>query len=159
MIRSLRTGGPALAIALILAILAVVALVTAYSYSRSSGLFPIFVGWIFLALTLLEVVVQLRAIKRDKAGAAGNVAEATAEKIEAIREFGGFLWLGLMLVILYAVGFLMATPVFMFAFLRFAARRTVVQSIVIALLATAFVYVVFAWLLEYELYPGVLFGG
>ena len=156
MIRSLRTGGPALAIALILAVLAIVALVTAYSYSRSSGLFPIFVGWIFLALTLVEVVVQLRALRQPTPS---DVAEPAAEKIDVLSEFGGFLWLGLMLVVLHAAGFLIATPVFVFAFLRFAARRTVVQSVAIALLATAFVYVVFAWLLDYELYAGVLFGG
>lgn len=156
MIRSLRTGGPALAIALTLAVLAIVALVTAYSYSRSSGLFPIFVGWVFLALTLLEVVVQLRALRHPTPS---DVAEPAVEKIDVLSEFGGFLWLGLMLVVLYAAGFLIATPVFTFAFLRFAARRTVLQSVAIALLATAFVYMVFAWLLDYELYAGALFGG
>ncbi|MDH3532801.1 MAG: tripartite tricarboxylate transporter TctB family protein [Gammaproteobacteria bacterium] len=159
MSRSLRTGPTAFAVALLLAGLAIAMLVAAYSYSRSSGLFPIFVGWIFLALTVLEIVVQLRALRPAGGQAVGEGGAAATASIDALREFGGFFWLGSMLLLLYGTGFLLATPVFMFAFLRFAARRTVVQSIAIALLATAFVYVVFAWLLDYELYPGVLFGG
>lgn len=149
------------AIAMLLTVLATVALVTAYSYSRSSGLFPIFVGWIFVALTLLELAVQLKALtgagKRILPEA--DAAESLQEPVGPLRQFGGFLWLGLLLVVLYVAGFLIAIPVFMFAFLRISADRTALQSASVAIVATALIYAVFVSLLAYRLYPGVLFGG
>lgn len=150
--------GLELTVALLIVLLAVAVLFTAYSYSRSSGLFPVFVGWIFLGLTLLELVLQITAMRH---GAVPGVAEpASAAAGEgSTREFGGFLWLGLLLLVLFVAGFLVATPVFLFTFLRFAARRSVSSSVSLALGATVFVYLVFEWLLKYQLYRGVLFGG
>ena len=140
------------AIAMLLTVLATVVLVIAYSYSRSSGLFPIFVGWIFVALTLLELAVQLKAL----AGAGKRVLQ---EPFRPLRDFGGLLWLGLLLVVLHAAGFLIAIPVFIFAFMRISADRTALQSASVAIVATALIYAVFVSLLTYRLYPGVLFGG
>ncbi len=139
-------------IAMLLTVLATVALVIAYSYSRSSGLFPIFVGWIFVALTLLELAVQLKALAR-----AGK--RVLQEPFHPLRDIGGLLWLGLLLVVLHAAGFLIAIPVFIFAFMRISADRTALQSASVAIVATALIYAVFVSLLTYRLYPGVLFGG
>lgn len=160
MIRALRPDVKAIAISLLLAVSAIVALITAYSYTRSSGVFPIFIGWIFLGLTLLESAVQLKSILRGTtAAAAGDNAVVPDAGQSAIQELSGPLWLAMFLAILYALGFLIATPLFMFAFLRFSARRSLWQSTAIALLATAFIYVVFTLLLNYRLYAGVVFGG
>lgn len=159
--RSLHSGVVALVAAFLFLLLAIAALLTAYSYSRSSGLFPIFVGWIFLALTLFEVGLHLKHISRGETPAAAAPDGAAASAVIRVvrNELGGFLWLGLLLVVLYVTGFLIAIPVFMFAFLRFAARRSILQSALIAFAATAFAYGVFAWLLDYQLYAGILFDG
>jgi putative tricarboxylic transport membrane protein len=156
-----RSKFAACAIAIILAALAVFMLVTAYAYSRSSGLFPIFVGWIFVALALLESGVQLKALLRreDHAPALNADAETAAELTGPFREIGGLLWLGLYLAMLYLAGFLVATPLFMIAFLRLSAARTILQSVSFAIAAAAIVYVVFVLLLDYQLYRGILFGG
>lgn len=161
MMRSLRSSTAPLALALGFAMLAVAVLATAYGYSRSSGLFPIFVGWIFLALTLLELGALLRTALRDHAHVetAAVDSETTASTGGVLSKLGGFLWLGLLLSLLYLAGFLLAVPIFMFAFVHFAARRSVARSMVFAFVATAFVYVVFVQLLEYRLYSGVLLGG
>jgi len=152
-IRDRRLNWSGLAIAVFLAVLAGAVLAAAYGYSRSSGLFPIFVGWIFLALVLLEAALQLRLILRGGAEERPEFGETGG-----LADFGGFLWLGLLLVAVYLAGFLIATPVFMFAFLRLSARRPLAQSLLAALSAIAFVYVLFVWLLHYRLYPGALFG-
>ena len=104
----------AVVIAIVLSALAVFMLVTAYTYSRSSGIFPIFVG--------------------------------------------GFLWLGLFLTLIYFAGFVIATPIFIVAFLRLSAGRSFVHSVSFALAAAAVVYVVFVFLLDYQLYRGTLLG-
>ena len=82
----------AVVIAIVLSALAVFMLVTAYTYSRSSGIFPIFVGWIFVALALLESVVQLRTLigRGATAPAASEEPAAPGGEAASLREIGGF---------------------------------------------------------------------
>ncbi|NCF51598.1 hypothetical protein GWP57_08310 [Gammaproteobacteria bacterium] len=150
----------AVVIAIVLSALAVFMLVTAYTYSRSSGIFPIFVGWIFVALALLESVVQLRTLigRGATAPAASEEPAAPGGEAASLREIGGFLWLGLFLTLIYFAGFVIATPIFIVAFLRLSAGRSFVHSVSFALAAAAVVYVVFVFLLDYQLYRGTLLG-
>jgi hypothetical protein len=156
---AIQSGHKAITISLLLAVLAVFALVTAYSYSGASGVFPIFIGWIFLGLTSLESALQLKVILSGKAAVeTGDTATEPVAGKSAMQELAGPLWLGTFLVMLYVLGLLLATPLFVFAFLRFSAHRSVWQCAVIALLALIFIYVVFTLLLNYRLYAGVVFG-
>ncbi|NNC78103.1 MAG: tripartite tricarboxylate transporter TctB family protein [Woeseiaceae bacterium] len=143
------------AIALALSLLAVALLVSAYSYSRASGIFPIFVGWIFLLLAVLELVLHARALSRQ------NPTTVSVDKAPSTlkRDIHGLLWLCAVVGLLFAVGFLVATPLFMFAFVWRGAKRSIYQSLAFATLATVFIYVVFVWLLNYHLYPGLLLAG
>lgn len=145
-----------LAIAVVLLLVAVVATWTAYSYTRSSGLFPIFAGWLFIALVAIEVSVQLRKLRRP---AAAETADTRGSRREAlINELSGPAWLVSLLLSIWLAGFLIAIPAYLFVFLALAAKRSWGQSALIAVVVTACVYVVFAWLLEYRLYAGLLFG-
>lgn len=144
--------------AVIVTLLAAAALVTAYGYSRSSGLFPVFVGWIFVALGMLETGLQLRTFRRTHAAAGSISGQVARETGAGWRELLGFVWLGLLLLTVYLLGLLIATPLFMFAFLKLAASRSLRYAGAAAGVATAFVYIVFVWLLEYRLFAGVLFG-
>lgn len=156
--RKIASRAAPLAVALVLAGVAVVVLATAYTYSRSSGLFPVFTGWIFLVLTLLEVGVQVNVLRNPVSvspHSTGDIGEASAD----LRSYGGFAWLGMFLAAIYLVGFLAAIPVFVFAFVRFSAQQAWLRSALVALLATAFVYCIFVWLLEYRLFSGTLHGG
>lgn len=159
MTQASQPGIRALTISSLLAVAAVFTLVAAYSYSRASGVFPIFVGWIFLALTLLESALQLKVIVQNRQRRESDTIVAAVETTRSTwQEFVGPLWLGAFLLLTYVLGLLLATPIFMFAFLRFSARREVLQSATIALLGAAFIYGVFTLLLNYRLYAGVLFG-
>lgn len=153
-----RWSGPL--IALLLSILACIVLVTAYGYSRSSGLFPIFSGWAFLALTLVELGLRLRDFARGDAGLPADPSTGleALDPVSLAKDLAGFAWVGLFLLAVYLSGFLVATPVFMFAFVRLAAGRGTVYAATAALVAVAVVYVVFAVLLDYRLYAGILFG-
>lgn len=153
-----RWSGPLAA--LVLSCLAGIALVTAYGYSRSSGLFPIFIGWVFLGLALIELGLRLRDFAR---GDAGLPADPTTG-LEAVDTGGvwqdvtGFAWVCLFLLGVYLVGFLVATPLFMLGFLILRARRGPGYAAAAAIAAVAVVYVVFVVLLDYRLYAGLLFG-
>ena len=105
--------------------------------------------------------MQGRALLR---GEAMYSPPSTAEGLSqaffgGLRETGGFLWVGLLVALTALVGFLVAIPVFMMAFLRISAGRKLLQSALFALVGTAIVYCVFVWILDYRLYPGALFGG
>lgn len=149
--RRAAIGG--LVIALAVSLLAAGLLFTAYGYNRLSGLFPIFVGWVFLALALVEVVFSARAVKR----APTRESEAR-EAINWRRETGGSLWLLLLLALIGLAGFVVGAPIFILTYLVVAGQHRVAASAIVAAGALAFIYVVFIWLLEYRLYNGVLFG-
>ena len=153
-----RWTGPASA--LVATAIAIATLVTAYTYSRSSGLFPIFIGWLFVGLAVVEAVLRLREF------AAGNIRlpQDHATGLEAVehgggmRELAGFAWVLGFLVAIWLAGFFMATGLFLFAFLRLAGARSWQYAGVAAIAAVAVVWFVFAFLLEYRLFNGVLFG-
>jgi hypothetical protein len=149
-----RLLNPGLIVAVLVSIFAATVLITAYSYSGMSGTFPQLVGWIFLGLTLLEVGVQIAAAARP--GPSSDDQGGEKKSLSVVKEFKSFGWLGILLLALYLVGFMVSTPLYVFAFLRFSGQRSLVMSASIAAGATAFVYIVFIQLLEYKLFPGVL---
>ena len=144
-----------LAIAAALLLAAGLATWTAYSYTRSSGLFPIFAGWLFVALVATEIFVQLRGLRH---AATGTDDAAALQPRALLHELRGPAWLGSLLLAIWLAGFLVAIPAFLFSFLRLAAKQPAGYSALIAAAMTACVYVVFAWLLEYRLFAGVVFG-
>ena len=152
--RQLKIAGLVIGVSLIL--LAVAVLFTAYGYSRLSGLFPIFIGWIFLALAVAETAVALTALRR---GTSVVGASGSSRGSGIIAELAGPAWLALLLALIGLGGFLVAVPAFMLLYLVVAARRRLLQALSIAAGALGFVYVVFVWALEYRLYPGLIFGG
>lgn len=154
---NIRIFNPDLIVAVLVVMFAALVLNTAYSYSGISGTFPQLVGWIFLGLSLLELAVQVKALV-SPARPAGDHVEGN-EKLGVLKEIKAFVWLGVLLLSLYLVGFMISTPLYVFAFLRLSGGRGLGMSAGIAAGATAFVYVVFVQLLEYKLYPGILLMG
>ncbi len=144
--------------ALLFAGAATVLLVSAYGYSRASSLFPRFAGWIFLALALTELLIRLRELVRCKRTAAGlpepESGRATGDWTRAAQ---GSAWLVALLAGIWFAGFLVATPAFIFTFLRMAGRQGALRSAAIAAAATACMWLGFVKLLDYRLFTGVLF--
>jgi len=148
-------------IAIVILLGAVPVLITAYGYSGGSGIFPRFIGWVFVGLVLLEMVVQLKRmimLPPSEQNATGfdshDLGRAKVEK-----EIQGFLWICFFLLFLYLGGFLVSIPLYMFAFLRFSARRPFKECLFMATGSTLFVYILFIVLMEYRLYPGVFLAG
>jgi len=153
MARRLNSG---LVVAGLITVCAVLVLVAAYSYQGISGTFPQLVGWILLGLALLELGMQVNAVIRP--ADPGRSADEP-EAVSVVKELKAFGWLGILLLALYLVGFLISTPLYVFAFLRLSGRLSLAMSSTIAVGATVFVYVVFVQLLKYKLFPGVLMMG
>lgn len=157
---SLKYGKPVSGVlmALLFAGAATILLTFGYSYSRASSLFPRFAGWIFLALALTELLIRLTELVRSGSAGAGTPASENGRATgDWTRAAQGFAWLTAMLAGIWLAGFLVATPAFIFTFLRIAGRRSAMRSAVIAATATACVWLGFVELLGYELFSGVLF--
>lgn len=146
--------------ALLLTLMAAGVLITAYTYSRSSGLFPKFAGWIFLGLTLLEVLAELKPVMaaRGLTRPAPETESRGGNRIGMRQELRGVLWLAALLAGIYLAGFLIAIPVYVFAFLRISAGRSLRDCALVSGLVTGAIYLLFVALLEYRLYSGILLG-
>ena len=140
---------PTILVAVGMFILAVTMLYLSQEFGRSSGMFPRFIGWVFVALTGADVVVQLRSWYLSK------LPEAT-ETSMTIKQLKAVGWLLGLLVALSVFGFLITIPAYIFTFLTWRAGQDKRRSAMIAIGALVFVWVIFVWLLDYELYTGLL---
>lgn len=138
--------------AVVLLIAAIWLLIEAQVFGRSSGMFPRFIGTIFVLLAAAEVLVQTGHSLRE------NTAVSRMDPGRFLRELLAVGWLVGLVVLVFLVGFLVTVPVFIFVFLFWNARLSLVKSGAIALGSLVFVYLIFMILLEYRLYPGLLFG-
>jgi hypothetical protein len=145
-----------LIVAILLLIMAISVLIAAYDFRGGSGIFPRFIGWIFVGLTLSECMLQLKKYLSQSDTSSSNVNVLTKDKI--IKEIQGIFWIGFFLFSLYLTGFIMGIPLYMFAFLRWSAKRSYKQCMIMSVAATIIVYALFIELLQYRLFPGILFG-
>lgn len=116
-------------------------------WSQRSRLF----GYVLLAPALVLAVVQLvREIRAWRAGAPVAVPKEAAFSRDALAWFAGFfasVWL---------IGMLATVPLYSLGYLRLAAREPWTRALLLALIALAFVYVLFVNLLHVPLPKGVI---
>jgi hypothetical protein len=124
----------------------------ALGFPAQAQLMPLLVGVPGTAMALAQLIREVRA-----PAAARPTAEAALElPQEHSREQRMFLWLALFLAGILAFGFLWATPVLVFAFLRFSERESWAVAAIGALGIWAVLYGVFVKLLELFLFDGLL---
>lgn len=149
---ALRLIRPNMIAAVVMLGLSITVLVVAQSFGRSSGMFPRFIGWIFVVLCSLELLVQLKKTFIDNIAFEVNVPEL-------LKEIKAVSWLVILLIMLFLLGFMITVPAFIFLFLRLHAHQPLLRCAAIAGGGIGFVYLIFVLLLEYTLYPGLIFGG
>ena len=81
------------------------------------------------------------------------IPETRRRRSPAISGSSGFTALAVL------AGFYVAIPVYVVAYLRLYARRPLAISLLIALVLTTALYVLFAILLGYDIFEGLVFGG
>jgi hypothetical protein len=123
----------------------------ALGFPPQAQLMPLLVGVPGTAMALLQLIREVRAPTE------APTAEAAFEQHEEHgRERKMFLWLALFLAGILAFGFLWATPVLVFAFLRFGERESWAVAAIGALGIWVVLYGVFVQLLELFLFEGLL---
>lgn len=150
---SIQTARTSLIVAVIILLFAIAMLVAAYDFPGGSGVFPRFAGWIFVALSSVEVFLRGKQWLADKKREAGDWVNPMV-----IKELTGFAWIGFFLLLIYLAGFLVGIPVYLLVFLRYSAGRSWKECLLLSGGATLAIYLLFIELLEYRLYSGIFMG-
>jgi len=125
--------------------------------TMKAKLVPIITAGLTIILAGIELIRELRAgYKAKPAAEAGKYAGGT--KHELFGYIKGWGWMALLAVGIYLFGFLIAIPIFVFAYLKLNSRGWL-MSVGITVAMELFIYGVFARLLQVDLYPGLIFGG
>ena len=145
---------------IVLLVIAIVALVYGLTFpTMKAKLVPIVISGIILVLASIELVRELRAgVKAQPETEADPEAVLAGTKQEFYRYLVGLGWMAALAAGIYLVGFLIAVPLFVVAYLKLNSRRWLI-SIGMAAAVAIFIYGIFVVVLRVDLYPGLVFGG
>lgn len=133
-------------------------------YSPDARLFPLVIGVPFLGLVVLQLALLLFEDRLDLESATIFDLEdrfdvVSTEDVEPAiryrREFGMFVWLAGVTVLLWAVGFLPTLAAFLFSFVWYY-ERDLVRAAIVTAITYGFVYGFFIRLLGAPIYRGAL---
>lgn len=147
----------ALLFTLVVAAVAVWALIQTRGWPVKAWLYPRVITIPLAALALAETALLLRRRESTESEPVADIEMDTSvdPSVATRRTLSVILWIGGMLAAVLLVGFQVAVPAFVFAYLRFAGREGWVLSIALALVAVLVFHLLFVTLLHLPLPPGV----
>ena len=150
--------------ALVLWLLTAAYLITAYGYDAESRVMPALVAWAMLLLLLLDLISRTQtrfgqALTRWPNPGAAQVKGASTDPNMTRKQFAAVLWLAGFATALLLIGVLYAVPVYVFASLRLRGRRSYLVCLTAGAGMALLVWLLFAMLLQLNLYPGLLLQG
>ena len=122
--------------------------------------FPLLVSGVGIALTVLDVIAHTET---DIGRRIGMVLSGPAHMIDDVlivgirRELIVMLWIVVATTLMMLFGFVVGIPAFVFGYSILHGRRTVRHGAIAAIATVFAIWIGFALLLNYELYPGLVF--
>lgn len=135
-------------------------LLWAQNYSPTSARFPSIVSLILIVLALLDIWSRTTLPGQSIVAAFGGTGFGRREMDydPALRaQFAIIAWVLACFIAMAVVGIMASTPVFCAAFVRWRGGRSIRDALIVGAIVLVFQYSVFEWLLDYELYRGLLF--
>jgi hypothetical protein len=137
----------------------------AKTYPPEAAAVPVLVAWLTIVLALIDAAARTetalgRALRRVVS--AEQVIEWKAEgdrEAGAARVAWSIFWVLAYLAAVALAGFLLATPLYIFLYMKLHGRRSALTGVLAALGTTLGVWLTFELAFRYPLYPGMLFGG
>jgi hypothetical protein len=139
-------------------------LLWARTYSGTAGAMPVLVAWGTIVLSLIDIVSQFETPLGRRVRRLVTADKIVEWKMEGDEEAAlrrillSVAWLVGYLVGLFLVGFLIATPVYIFFYMVIHGGRSVRDSALTAAGTTFMIWLTFVVLFKYPLYQGLLFG-
>jgi hypothetical protein len=131
--------------ALMLAIFAAMA-GTAFTYPAKAGFVPLVIGIPGTLLCLVQLITEIRHARQGLA----------PPKRDVRREWVMYGWIVGFVVTVVLLGFMLAAPIVLYAYLRFNAKEPRWVAALIAAGGLALIYGVFEYALQVELFEGLL---
>lgn len=146
--------------AVVILALAVTALVVAQGYSETSRRFPSMVAIALIVLGAIDLYSRFgffgSKFLNDFWGS-GFDAREMSHNPRFRDELALLGWVGLVFLGMALVGILLTTPLFTFLFVWRRSGRGLLHAVFAGLIVLAFEFGVFEWVLNYELYRGLIF--
>jgi len=149
--------------AVLLIALTIFFLMTAQQYSVRNRTFPVAVAGLTLLILALELLSQTntaigRRLRTIFSGSPDSNMPKVGGNVTPIREIAAVAWVVAFFGMTLYLGFYIAIPVYVVAYLYLYAGKGLVPSVLLGGGLVAFLYAVFKLLLGYEIYRGLLFG-
>ncbi len=135
-------------------------LMMAYTYTVQARLFPVPVGWLMLLLLALDLVSRTKTPIGETLTRLLNPAaevEGAEPRFPILRQLSAMFWVAFFTAALVLIGIMYAVPLYVFGSMRFHGKKSYLTSLIAAVCVTAFTWLLFAFALQVELYPGALF--
>ena len=146
--------------AVLMLALAIAAFVVARGYGATSARFPSMVAGVMILLAALDIWSRTRLPGAGIVETFGGTSFRQREMMHNprfARQVECVGWIAGAFVLMATIGILAASPIFCAAFLRFRGRRSVAFAAAVGLGVLVFLFAVFEWALDYELYRGLVF--
>lgn len=141
-----RLTSPAALSLTFLIIFAAAAIVAKVHYPPEAASMPLIIGSVGAALSLLQVIVELRASR----------SPAFQERVHLSKDLPVYLWVWSFVGAVVAFGFIVAAPVMLFVYLRFRSREPWWLSLLLAAVVLGLLYGMFQKALGVTLFEGLV---
>jgi hypothetical protein len=131
-----------------LAAAAAYAVFTALRWPPKAALFPLVMGIPLLVLALAQIVIDVRHAQQPEGPPRGGLAA-----------LGILAWMAGFIALVLLIGFPLAVPLLIVAYLRIAGREPWLLSIALAAAAWGIFHLLFQKLLHFPFEAGLLIGG
>jgi tetrahydromethanopterin S-methyltransferase subunit E len=142
----IRLTSTAVLSATFVVIFASAAVVAKLNYPPEAASMPLFIGGIGAALSLLQLVVELRASREA----------SHEEQIDLRKDLPIYLWVWAFVGAVVAFGFVIAAPVMLLAYLRWRSRESWWLSLVLSAAVFGILYGLFETALGVPLFEGLV---
>ena len=129
------------------------------TYSQQAAQFPAMVAMLMILLAILDLLSRVKGRLGDlvrRIGGAGFDRREMTHNPTARAEWSLVLWIAGAFAAMAVIGILPATPLFCTLFTRYRGQRSWRAALTVGVAVLAFQYVIFEWLLDYQLYRGLI---
>jgi hypothetical protein len=141
-----RVTSTAVLSATFVVIFASAAVVAKLNYPAEAASMPLLIGGIGAALSLLQLIVELRASR----------SSAHEEQIDLRKDLPIYLWVWAFVGAVVAFGFVLAAPVMLFAYLRWRSRESWWMCLLLSAAVFGVLYGLFETALGVPLFEGLV---
>jgi hypothetical protein len=140
-------------------------LVWTQAYPPEAAAVPALVAWIAIVLSLVDLAANTETAPGRVLRRLAGSENAIEWKVEGDRKAGtqrvasSTFWVAAYVAGSFLAGFLLATPAYIFLYMKLHGARSAFAAAVAAAGTTLGVWLVFQLAFRYPLYPGLLFGG